>query len=186
MNLRLFVPLCCIFLLCACEQVVLKPAQKEDAAPVETSLPLWGLGAGSARFPYAAEQVILGLDSDTAVWVVGYVVGSTYRSLSAATFTSHSSHAGNILISSDSLCHAVSQCVPVELSSSKLQQSFSLFYSSGGYRKPLLLLALPAPYFSRPGLRKVQFARWLSAEEADKIDTVPEEWEHVQVELPLD
>lgn len=166
-----------ILLLASCQKTLLDD-EPGSTGTGSVALPQ-GTGAGTEQCPYSVTDLLQGrVPTDNgAVWVAGYAVGATYRTLSAADFSPTVPYAGNVLLSADSLCHDASLCIPVELASSKWQTLFGLPHNPQGYRQCLLVQGVPMTYYKHNGLRRVSAGRWLYGFDLGSVSRNPEEWD---------
>ena len=135
-------------------------------------------GKGTAEAPYTVEDMMTleAAQSGGACWVIGYVVGATYRTMNNAEFTSATDYSANILLAGDSLCTDSRSCLPVELSSTSLQKKFALPYMPQGFRQCVVFCGKPARYFNVNGLRNISTGHWLWGFDIQQIHPTPEEW----------
>lgn len=167
-------------LLHSCEKVELNPNTDGDNA-VEIVVPT-SLGQGTQLSPYTVAQVISGdAPSGSTSWVCGYIVGSTYRTMSNAVFDANTTYSGNILISDDSLCADKSKCIAVELTTKVMQQSLSLAENPQHYRQCVIVNGLLGRYFSQPGIRSAKAGYYLDGFDISNINTSPEEWNEKEI-----
>lgn len=173
-------------LIAACQKVDLTadPEDKPDtpaANPEVQAASLLGTGEGTPSMPYTVNDVRSGVPSATGdVWVIGYMVGTAPRSMSAASFAAEATNRSNILLSGDALCTDTACCIPVELSSEKMRKLLALPDNRAHYRQCVLLCGTPSVYLYRKGLRSITAAQWLDGFDISTI--APEDWEVV----PLD
>lgn len=165
-----------LLLLASCQKALLDDAPGSPG--ISTKALPQGTGAGTEHCPYTVTDVLTGhVRADSgAVWVAGYAVGSTYRTLSAADFSPSTPYAGNVLLSADSLCRDASRCIPVELASTKWQTLLALPHNPQGYRQCLLVQGVPMTYYKHNGLRRVSAGRWLYGFDLGSVSHDPEEW----------
>ena len=167
----------CLFFATACEKIDLEK-EGEGNEPAFTQIVPQRSGEGTQEAPLMVEQVINGDTlSSRYYWVIGYVVGSTYRSINNATFEASTTYASNILLASDSTCTSVDKCIPVELKSNKMQQIASLPNNPGRHRQCIMVQGQYGRYFSRPGLRDTRAAYWLPGFDVASIVTAPIQWD---------
>lgn len=140
---------------------------------------LRGTGAGTLAYPYTIGDVIAGKAvTDEPVWVIGYVVGATQRSMSNAEFLSSTTIESSILLSHDSTSHDVKDCIPVELKSATARKNYAIPGNSKGYRKCLMLRGNVRTYLYNIGLRDVDAGQWLYDFDISSIvNSGREEWE---------
>ena len=166
-----------LLLLASCEKIDV--GEEPEAGDVQQTTPTQS-GMGTHEAPLTVEQVINGEGVTTGIcWVVGYAVGSTYRSMSNATFEAETTNKSNILLAAEPNCTSTEACIPVELSSSKMQQLVSLAYNPGRHRQAIMVQGQLGRYFGCNGIRNTQAAYWLPGGFYldDDQDTQPTEWE---------
>lgn len=163
----------------ACEKVDIEAEKdKTQESPVGTPVLPTASGEGTQDAPFLVEQVINGKDTETQLkWYIGYVVGSTYRTMQQARFVAESSYTSNILLSSDPQCERPERCIPVELRTVALQKAFSLHHNSNRFRQCIVLQGRSSQYFLTNGLRDIQTGYWLPDFDLSTIKTAPSEWE---------
>ncbi|MGN1255962.1 MAG: DUF6359 domain-containing protein [Bacteroidaceae bacterium] len=139
-----------------------------------------GTGEGTFEFPFTVKDVQEGTAAGASgqVWVIGYVVGSAYRSLDNASFSLENASSSSLLLSSDSLCTDVTHCIPVELSSTKWQSQFALPSNPSGYHQCVMFMGTPALYYRKNGLRSLSEGHWLYGFDISSISREPQEWEY--------
>ena len=166
----------CLLSVTGCEKIDLEKEGGGGEPVVAQTLPLRS-GEGTQESPLMVEQVI---ESDTLsaryYWVIGYVVGSTYRTMGNAVFEATTTYDSNILLASDSTCTSVDRCIPVELKSTKIRQIASLPSNPGLHRQCIMVQGQYGRYFSRPGLRETRSAYWLPGFDISSIVTAPIQW----------
>ena len=79
--------LCLVLLLTSCQQMSLEE-ETGGSSGTSCASPV-GFGEGTAERPFTVGDVMKGkaAQSQSQVWVIGYAVGSAYRSLDKATFS---------------------------------------------------------------------------------------------------
>ncbi len=135
-------------------------------------------GKGTQNAPFTPEQFLKeeSLTGGTC-WIVGYAVGSTYRTMNNAVFSATGAYTANLLLAEDSLCIDVSQCIPIELTSS-VQSTLSLGSHPECFHRCILVEGAIGRYFSQRGLRNVKSGYWLPASfNLRDIDISPTDWE---------
>lgn len=166
----------CLLSVAGCEKIDLEEEGGGGEPVLAQTLPQRS-GEGTQESPLMVEQVI---NSDTLssryYWVIGYVVGSTYRTMNNAVFEATTTYDSNILLASDSTCTSVDRCIPVELKSSKIQQIASLPNNPGRHRQCIMVQGQYGRYFNRPGLRETRAAYWLPGFDISTIVTAPIQW----------
>jgi len=165
-------------LISACEKIDLEEENGDSDA--EHIVP-HTVGMGTQEAPYTVRQLLQG-DILTAqeAWVIGYIVGSTYRSMSNAIFAGRTTYTGNILISYDSLCSSENKCIAVELASTSIQKRLSLASDSTHYRKCVAVNGTIGRYFNRVGLREAKEGYLLPGIDLQAIDPRPTDWEEIE------
>lgn len=174
-NLPLF---CVALMVLACERPDLD-TPKEKGTQAVALQPL-GHGLGTQESPLTAGDVLAGLTAEggaTNCWVMGYAVGSTYRTMNNAQFSVPTTYAANVLLADDSLCMDADLCVPVELAGTASQGLFSLASCPQMWRRLLVVRGTAGRYFSRPGLRAASLGYWLPDFDLATISPVPTPWE---------
>ncbi|MCR4920842.1 MAG: DUF6359 domain-containing protein [Bacteroidaceae bacterium] len=146
--------------------------EEEDFAPPTDA------GKGTAEAPYTVEDLLSAdlTKSGGACWVIGYVVGATYRTMNNAEFAPDANYSANVLLAGDSLCTSSQRCIPVELSSTSLQKKFALPHNPQGFRQCAMFYGKPARYFNVNGLRNISAGHWLWGFDIQQINPIPEEW----------
>ena len=163
-----------------CEKVDIEAEKdKTKETPVAPSVLPTASGKGTQDAPFLVEQVINGEEDmeSQLKWYIGYVVGSTYRTMQHPLFKAETSYTSNILLSSDPQCERPERCIPVELRTVALQKAFSLHHNSNRFRQCIVLQGHPSQYFLTNGLRDIQTGYWLPDFDLSTIKTAPSEWE---------
>ncbi|MCD7722283.1 MAG: DUF6359 domain-containing protein [Prevotellaceae bacterium] len=163
--------------LLGCEKVDLDDDGTSVGASSQTE-PI-GHGLGTQDCPLTPDEMLDGVmpQSTSDCWVMGYAVGSTYRTLSNAVFGVPTTYSTNILLASDSLCEDVSKCIAAELSSTTMKNKFSLSLCPEEVRQFVVLEGTYGTYFSQTGLRTVSGGYWLPGFNLSLICPAPQEWE---------
>ena len=165
-------------LLANCEKVDLESENNESGDNAYEQIVPTSYGHGTQESPLIPEQIIKGENLPTnSYWVIGYVVGSTYRFMSNAAFVAETENTSNILLSSDMNCENTENCIPIELSTSSIQKTLCLHHNSHLFRQCVMVLGQYGRYFSRNGLRNVQAGYWLPDFNLSTIKTAPTEWQ---------
>lgn len=173
-------------LLVACQKVDLTedPENEPDSPAANPSgqvATVYGTGRGTPTMPYTVEDIrSRALSATDAVWVIGYMVGTAPRAMSAASFAADAANRSNILLSGDSLCADTAGCIPIELSTEKMRKLLALPDNRAHYRQCVLLCGKPSVYLYRKGLRSITAAQWMDGFDISQV--APEDWEVV----PLD
>ena len=175
-NIRFWV-LAASFSFAACEKVDI--SEFVDSEPASPILPV-ALGKGTQERPYVVEQIMEDTVPPENCWVIGYVVGSTYRTMDGASFMSQSAYAGNVLLSSDSTCKDKAGCIPIELSTSAMQKAVNLLHNAKYHRQCVMVQGVPGRYFNVNGVRNIQSAYWLLDFDISDINSFPVPWEEVE------
>ncbi len=172
-----------LFSLLACEKISLD-ADVDGSTSSAYVVPV-GHGLGTQECPLTPKELIAGVVPQTVseCWVMGYAVGSTYRTLNNAVFDVPTTYSSNILLSYDSLCTDVSECVAVELTTNAMKEKFSLCYYPDGHRQFVVLCGTYGTYFSKTGLKKATQGYWIQPFDISTIASLPEEWEDVEIEF---
>ena len=164
----------------ACEKVDIEAEKdKTKETPVAPSVLPTASGKGTQDAPFLVEQIINGEEDmeSQLKWYIGYVVGSTYRTMQNPCFEAETSYTSNILLSSDPQCERPERCIPVELRTAALQKAFSLHHNSNRFRQCIVLQGHSSMYFLTNGLRDIQTGYWLPDFDLSTIKTAPSEWE---------
>lgn len=169
-----------VALLCACETVNLDE-QPADAGGAVTGSPV-STGQGTEQSPYTVPQLLDGNLPAGEVWVIGYAVGSTYKSMGNALFSVPTTYSANLLLAADSLCSSSAECLPVELSTTGIQNTLSLKMHPECFRHPVMVRGTVGKYFSQTGLRSVRQGCWVSLQDISSIDSSPHRWDEVDVD----
>lgn len=169
--------LCLVLLLPSCQQMSLEE-ETGGSSGTSCASPV-GFGEGTAERPFTVGDVMKGkaAQSQSQVWVIGYAVGSAYRSLDKATFSPSSASSSSLLLSADSACTQVSRCIPVELGSAKWQNQFALSRQPAGFRQCVMLRGVPSKYYNKNGLRSLSAGRWFLGLDLSCVSRDPQEWE---------
>ena len=173
--------LVCLLLAC-CQKIDLpvEPDNTDAADNSELVGTIIGTGEGTRECPYTVADIrTLELSGSEAVWVIGYMVGTARLSMSNAVFSAEADNLSNILLSTDSLCSNANLCIPVELYSKKLRNSFALPTNTEHFRKCLLVKGVPSQYLYRKGLRNVSTGLWLDGFDISSV--APEEWGSIKI-----
>lgn len=166
-----------VLLFSACQKIEIfddteqQTGQNEDQHPKVVRL--LGTGKGTAEMPLSVTD-FMNSDVDEPVWVIGYVVGTAPKAMSNALFTPEADNKSNILLSADSLCEDIADCIPVELTSTKMRNNFALGSDSGRFRQCLMLFGSPSVYLRVRGLRNITDGQWLYG--LDLSSFAPQEW----------
>ena len=166
-----FLALC---LLGSCEKIdITDPEEETKEHIVPTSL-----GLGTQNSPYTVEQIQSGELSQKVSWFIGYVVGSTYNTMDHCIFEEETTYTSNILLSSNSTCDSIEECIPVELNSSTLKKALSLYYNSDKFRKCLIIKGRFGQYFRTNGIRDIREGYWLPNLDLSTLkNATPAEWQ---------
>lgn len=169
--------LCLVLLLPSCQQMSLEE-ETGGSGGTSCATPV-GFGEGTAERPFTVADVQKGraVASQAQVWVIGYAVGSAYRSLDNATFSPSAASSSSLLLSADSACTQVSRCIPVELGSVKWQRQFALSQQPAGFRQCVMLRGVPSKYYNKNGLRSLSAGRWFLGLDLSCVSRDPQEWE---------
>ena len=167
----------------ACEKYDFTDDEGKGDAP-EVSRPI-ATGEGTAASPYTVREVLEAdlTSTNGSCWVIGYVVGATYRAIANADFSASTSYTANILLAGDSTCTDCRKCLPIELSSTGLQKAFALPYNPQGFRQCATFYGRPARYFNVNGLRSISAGHWWYGLDIQQINPTPEEWRDTTILL---
>lgn len=161
--------------LTACEHINLddeddRPAitEEEVTDPIDdVSMPT-DTGCGTIDAPYTIGQFNEHYDelAGQTVWVIGYAVGTAYKSMSNATFQGPFQYETNILLSDD--CDLDTEgfqqdpnaCIPVELKTTKQKRELSLQQNPDMHRECLLIQAMAMTYLKHNALRSIANYHW--------------------------
>ena len=162
-------------ILYACEKV---DVDAEDNTTDVASVRPTSLGEGTQSSPYTVPQIINEqISTGNTVWVIGYAVGSTYRSMSNALFAAETTYTSNILLAESPSCTNTSACIAIELTTTAIQQSLSLAYHPQGYRQCIVVCGQIGRYFGQPGIRNTKSGYWLPDFDTSVLDPSPTEWD---------
>ena len=181
---RLRYTLClALSLTAACEKYDFTDEERKEVK-TEVARPI-AIGEGTASSPYTVEDMLEGnlTGTDGSCWVIGYVVGATYRTISNAEFTASTSYTANVLLAGDSMCTDYRKCLPVELSSTSIKNKFALPHNPQGFRQCATFYGRPARYFNTNGLRNVSAGHWWYGLDIQLIDPHPQEWSDTTILL---
>lgn len=168
--------LLCLMLAC-CQKIDLTttPDGTDNVNSSALATAIVGTGKGTTECPYTVTDIrSLSLPSNEAIWVIGYMVGTARTSMSHAVFSIDAENQSNILLSFDSLCTDTAHCIPIELTTDKWRERFSLPANVIHFRKCLLVKGIPSQYLHRKGLRKVSAGLWLDGFDISSVE--PTEW----------
>ncbi len=137
-----------------------------------------GHGRGTQEYPFAVADVLAGDAANAqSCWVMGYAVGSTSRSMSNALFTVPTTWSQNILLSDDSLCTDVADCIAVQFTTQKMKDAFSLFSRPDMHAQAVVLYGEMGVYLNQPGLRQASDGYWLPAFDLSQVNVQPIPWD---------
>ena len=167
--------LCLLTVCCQKIDTTVSPSAGDGEGLSAEDVQVVGTGEGTMECPFTVTDVqTLQLAADKPVWVVGYMVGTAYRSMGNAEFNAEARNNSNILLAADSLCSDAEKCIPVELNSSKLKSAYSLPSNPQRLHHCLLLRGVPSTYLHRKGLREVSAGLWMNGFDVAKV--APEPW----------
>lgn len=176
-------PLCLLLACCQKVDPIVEPNDAENTDNSEETIAVIGTGEGTRSCPYTVADIrSLPLSGSEAVWVIGYMVGTSPTSMNNASFSINAENQSNILLSYDSLCTDTALCIPVELTSTKNRKSFSLPTNIEHFRKCLLIKGIPRRYLYRKGLRDVSAGLWMDG--FDIASVAPQEWGIITLQQP--
>ncbi len=142
-------------------------------------------GQGTSTAPYTVEDILwYDHEGEDECWVIGYVVGATYRTMENIELTNETSYTRNILLASDTIGLTPWDVLPVELSTTALQKQFSLPYRPEGFHQCVMLQGRPLTYFNTNGLREIRTGHWLFGFNIRSIHPTPQEWTEVVISSP--
>lgn len=182
-SLRLPFGLClCTMMAVGCSGVNLDddPATAEGAtSQAEADIPVPSLsGQGTADAPYSVEQLTQVQSGDEA-WVIGYIVGSAYQSMSNISFTVPTTYKTNLILASRQDVEEDDNDIllPVELKSS-LQAVVSLQACPDNLHRCIMLKGTPGPYYSTAGLRAADAYKLLPPDfDLSSLASGAEQWD---------
>lgn len=177
MNIRPLVTLLAVGMFSACQHMNFDDIEQEDkpsSGNIEQPL---HTGQGTLAAPYTITD-FLEKDSITGTcWVIGYAVGSTYSTMSNASFSVPTDNKTNILLAADSTCDEASLCIPVELKSTSMRDGFNLANHPEHLGHCIMVCGTKGKYFSHPGLRNATKAKWFPDLDINEISPLPQNWE---------
>lgn len=152
-----------------------EPEAEEEQTPVIYPI---GHGRGTQQYPLTVADMQAGKAAEgQPCWVMGYAVGSTYRTMKNALFSVPTTWAQNILLSDDSLCADVADCIPIQLSTQHAKDNFSLVAHADMHAQAVVLYGVAGTYFRQLGLRQVIGGYWLPGFDLNQINIQPTYWE---------
>lgn len=164
-------------LLMGCEHIDL--AEQDGNGNTETPhvAPPLATGAGTIEAPYTVADILQGADTlaGHTIWVAGYAVGQSYKSLNNATFSTPFSYDTNILIADNPHCNKTYLCIPVELSTKVQKANISLSVNPQRHKHSIMLRATVQKYLNTTGLRTIQQYQWLGTYTIP--NSSPTEWD---------
>lgn len=167
----------------ACEKVdISELTDNNQTVPSSPATPPLAVGRGTQEVPYTVDQVLNNELPAESCWVIGYVVGSTYRTMSGASFDKEAGYTSNILLSSDSTCCSKERCIPIELPTAAIQHAIGLPHNQPYHRQCAMIQGTPNLYFSTRGIRKTSSAYWLPHFDISTIAPPPIPWDEVERE----
>lgn len=179
MNCRHLLTIMAIGMLSACQHMNFDDIDPEDTPSADAIEQPLHTGQGTLTAPYTVSD-FLGKDSLSGTcWIIGYVVGSTYSTMSNALFTVPTEYKTNILLAADSICESTSLCVPVELKSNAMREGFNLVQNPDHLGDCILIYGTVGKYFSQPGLRSASQAKWFPGLDINSINPLPQDWKEV-------
>ena len=93
-------------------------------------------------------------------------------------FEEETTYTSNILLSSNSTCDSIEECIPVELNSSTLKKALSLYYNSDKFRKCLIIKGRFGQYFRTNGIRDIREGYWLPNLDLSTLkNATPADWQ---------
>jgi len=140
-------------------------------------------GEGTIDAPFTVEQYLSSDSIPQNCWIIGYAVGSTYRSMSNAVFSIDTLYNTNIILADDTTCENTTLCVPVELKNTSIQERLSLQYQSQHFHDCVMVFGTCGKYFYQLGLRNVTAGYWLEDFDIKTINPSPQEWEEVEYDF---
>ena len=163
-----------ICLLCGCEKIDI---DELDNSSTDYVVPT-SLGLGTQNSPYTIEQILTEEVPTDMSWFIGYVVGSTYSTMKNALFKAETTYTSNILLSSDSTCQSIDNCIPIELSTSSIQKKLSLPYNSEYFHHCVMVKGQMLKYFRTNGVRNVEVGYWLPSLDLSTLkNATPADWQ---------
>jgi len=167
--------LLCLLFAC-CQKIDLgDPKDTQQTTATGQGVTILGTGEGTMEYPYTVPDLrSLPSVPTEEVWVIGYLVGTAYRTMNHAEFSFEATNQTNILLSSDSLCKDTTGCIPIELPSDKWKKQLSIPHNLAHFHKCLLVKGIPSIYLNRIGLQKVSAGLWL--DDFDISSVGPKDW----------
>lgn len=149
-------------LCCSCEKIDLTNNSEDSNVPEALPYPE-KTGCGIKSCPYTVNDILCmePYSEGEDCWVIGYVVGATYRSMSNAEFSPFTTYNTNILLSDNLLCTDVDECIPVELKTAKQKEAYSIPANQLHIGRYLLINATLSTYFHVKGLRDIHTGLWI-------------------------
>ncbi len=171
----------CLLLLlcCGCQKY-----ERDDSTESEGQSPVVypiGHGHGTQQRPLTVADVWAGNAAEgQSCWVMGYAVGSTYRTMSNALFSVPTTWAQNILLSDDSLCTDVADCIAVQFATQKMKDAFSLVSHPDMHTRAVVLHGTIGTYLNLPGLRQASEGYWLPGFDLGQANVPPTPWDEFE------
>ncbi len=175
-SIILMVSLLCL----GCQKYELDSMETEEqSAPV---FPI-GHGRGTQQHPLTVADIKAGkAEVGQACWVMGYAVGSTYRSMNNALFTVPTEWSHNILLSDQPLCTDAANCIAVQLTTQKMKDTFSLYACPDKHAQAVVLYGTVGKYLYQLGLSETNDGYWLPGFDLAQVNVQPTPWDEFESE----
>ncbi len=172
---------CLLLLLCGgCQKYEWDNADSKEQASVVFPI---GHGHGTQQRPLTVADVWAGnVAEGQSCWVMGYAVGSTNRTMSNALFSVPTEWAQNILLSDDSLCTDVADCIAVQFSTQKMKDAFSLVSHPDMHTQPVVLHGTIGIYLNQPGVCRASEGYWLPGFDLGQANVPPTLWDEIETQ----
>ncbi len=176
--IRLLIVSFVLLLCCGCQKFELDNSEAgEPSAPV---FPI-GHGRGTQQYPLTVADIKAGkVDSGQLCWVMGYAVGTTYRSMSNALFTVPTEWSQNILLSDDSLCIDAAGCIAVQLTTQEMKNTFSLYACPDMHGQAVVLYGVIGKYLYQLGVSEANDGYWLPGFDLNEVNVQPTPWDEYE------
>ena len=142
-------------------QGVTEPSDADSSGLI--TAPITGTGQGTVVRPYTVTDLLEGGDTlmNHQLWVLGYVVGWTYQSLSNAEFTAENAEETNVLLADNPEEDDPYGCLPVRLTSAKWKKAIGLKQNPDSLGRCIRVLGLVGRYMTLTSITEVHDYQWL-------------------------